>query len=142
MDRKNFLRTGCSATLAIMLGGGMLGLEGCATLPVVRAESQGKWITIPVSRFTETPAMVVRNSSLEFDLLVMKKGEGSYQALQMRCTHFSNALVSGNSLTCPMHGSTFSLEGKVTNGPAEQPLSPLATKVEREMVMVMVEDES
>lgn len=119
------------------MAGTALGMEGCTTMPIYRAEMAGSKLQIPLAKFAETPVMMVRNSSLEFDVLVMQNADKSFTALLLKCTHFSNALVlSGGSLTCPMHGSTFSMDGSVTQGPAEQPLQKLPVAVQDDFVQI------
>jgi nitrite reductase/ring-hydroxylating ferredoxin subunit len=51
---------------------------------------------------------------------------GQVRALANRCTHRGGPLNEGEvgdgTITCPLHGSTFSLEdGSVVNGPAAYP---------------------
>jgi nitrite reductase/ring-hydroxylating ferredoxin subunit/uncharacterized membrane protein len=58
-------------------------------------------------------------------VLVVRSG-GQLRALHNRCTHRGGSLadgeVSGGTVTCPLHGSIFSLEdGSVERGPAAYP---------------------
>ena len=51
--------------------------------------------------------------------------DGAIQALSMSCTHFGSDLgYDGDAgvLACPSHGSRFSLDGAVIEGPADEPL--------------------
>ena len=59
---------------------------------------------------------------------VIRKGEKLF-ALSSFCTHRKCKLdaKSDRSFYCPCHGSTFSLGGKVTEGPAMRDLPTLAT---------------
>lgn len=59
------------------------------------------------------------------DVLVAKTTGGSYVALSKICTHEGNPVAyrsSSNDVFCQSHGSTFSIAGAVTNGPAATPL--------------------
>jgi cytochrome b6-f complex iron-sulfur subunit len=55
------------------------------------------------------------------DVLVARTTAGSYVALSKICTHEGNPVAyrsSSNDIFCQSHGSTFSIAGAVTNGPA------------------------
>jgi nitrite reductase/ring-hydroxylating ferredoxin subunit/uncharacterized membrane protein len=75
-------------------------------------------------------------------LLVVRQGE-RIDVLSDRCSHLSGPLhdgeVTGNGscITCPWHGSTFSLEdGSVRRGPATAPVHAFDVRVESGRVMV------
>lgn len=55
------------------------------------------------------------------DVLVAKTTAGNYVALSKICTHEGNPVQyrsNSNDIFCQTHGSTFSIAGAVTNGPA------------------------
>ena len=76
----------------------------------------------PVRRMLgEVPILLVRN-------------EKSIHALADRCSHMSGSLAEGEladgCVTCPWHGSTFSLQdGSVVHGPATSPQPSFLTRV-------------
>ncbi len=58
------------------------------------------------------------------DVILVLDGDRAL-ALSARCTHLGCPVVladDGQSLTCPCHGSRYSLEGAVLHGPAGDPL--------------------
>ncbi|MET7255099.1 QcrA and Rieske domain-containing protein [Dyadobacter jiangsuensis] len=66
------------------------------------------------------------------DVLVAKTTAGSYVALSKICTHEGNAVAyrsSSNDVFCQTHGSTFSIAGAVTNGPATTALKTYTVTV-------------
>lgn len=66
------------------------------------------------------------------DVLVAKTTAGSYVALSKICTHEGNPVAyrsSSNDIFCQSHGSTFSIAGAVTNGPAATPLKTYTVTV-------------
>lgn len=67
----------------------------------------------PVNSVTAVPGM---------DCSLMRD-EGGFYAISRVCTHLG-CLVSANETTfnCPCHGSRFSRDGAVVDGPASQPL--------------------
>lgn len=60
-------------------------------------------------------------------------------AINPTCTH-RNCSVSWDSnekvLLCPCHGSKFSPDGQVLNGPATEPLPPYEVKVENDSILI------
>lgn len=66
------------------------------------------------------------------DVLVAKTTAGAYVALSKICTHEGNPVTyreSSNDVFCQTHGSTFSITGAVTNGPAASPLKTYTVTV-------------
>jgi len=66
------------------------------------------------------------------DVLVAKTTAGSYIALSKICTHEGNPVQyrsGSNDVFCQSHGSTFSIGGAVTNGPAATPLKTYTVTV-------------
>lgn len=61
-------------------------------------------------------------------LLVTQSG-GKLTALDATCTHQGCTVApNGAALACPCHGSTFTLTGAVTQGPAPTALHTVAVK--------------
>lgn len=60
------------------------------------------------------------------DLAVYRREDGSLITLSPICTHQACTVEwsggEGKTWNCPCHGSSFSAEGKVLNGPAEKDL--------------------
>lgn len=62
-------------------------------------------------------------------------------ALNPMCTHQGCTVdfdADAKALACPCHGSTFALDGAVTDGPAEAPLPVFEVKEEEGLVLVKV----
>ncbi len=58
-------------------------------------------------------------------------------ALDARCTHQGCSVEwEDGSFVCPCHGSAFSVDGSVKEGPAEEPLAVFETKIEGETIFV------
>lgn len=56
--------------------------------------------------------------------IVTQPTAGEFKAFSAACTHQGTQLnsIADGTMTCPNHGSQFSLEGAVEQGPATQPL--------------------
>jgi nitrite reductase/ring-hydroxylating ferredoxin subunit len=68
---------------------------------------------------------------------------GKFYAIGNRCTHMgcllSDGTLSGETVTCPCHGSTFNvLTGAVVKGPAGKSEPVYEAKVEKDQVLVDV----
>ncbi len=99
-------------------------LESCMTLPMLRTTSKNNNIVISKTKLAaEKKIFVLRNDDLQYDVLLVKNLDNTYYAMYMQCTHNDNPVQANDKgLFCTAHGSTFDLEGKVTNGPATQSL--------------------
>lgn len=106
---------GCLASGMTLTGCGEATLDGPVTLQ--RAdypdlEEIGGVAKVPTS-----------DSGFKFPIFIYRSGEEEFVAYSSECTHFGCEVeLSGAGYECPCHGSTFSIEGDVTNGPAKQDL--------------------
>lgn len=65
-------------------------------------------------------------------VIVARTVSGSYVAVSQYCTHAGGTVVydkSGNDFYCPVHGSVFSINGSVIQGPASSPLMKYNTSL-------------
>lgn len=136
--RRDFLKTSCGFCASLGLLGLASGLlESCTPVPVIKASPENNRIGVPLSSFGESRYVLVRNAKMEADILLVKKTDGTFNALQMLCTHEAQPLsVSGNSINCASHGSSFDLEGKVTKEPATRPLRRYTVSVENDQAII------
>jgi Rieske Fe-S protein len=63
-------------------------------------------------------------------------------AVSRSCTHQGCTVLvpvpGGTTLDCPCHGSRFTLQGAVVNGPAERPLQDFPARIDGNQVVVTV----
>ncbi|MDT4990369.1 MAG: hypothetical protein QOH97_261 [Actinoplanes sp.] len=67
------------------------------------------------------------------DLVITQPQAGTFKAFSKVCTHRNCAVnkVGGGEISCPCHGSTYSIEdGSPTGGPAQKPLPETKVKVD------------
>lgn len=65
-------------------------------------------------------------------IIIARVSAGNFVALSQACTHQGTPVVfqkSANNFLCNNHGSTFSLTGAVTKGPAASPLRKFNTEL-------------
>ena len=99
----------------------------------------GERLEIRRDDFKSSNYKIVRSSLLNNSVLILKKNDLDYSAHLMKCTHNGAGLsVSGTSLTCPLHGSTFSMEGEVTKGPAKTALTSYRVVISQDKITVML----
>jgi nitrite reductase/ring-hydroxylating ferredoxin subunit/uncharacterized membrane protein len=80
----------------------------------------------PVMPESELPEGAARRTQLGDVTILLVRQQGQIYALANTCSHLGGPLDEGElgncQITCPWHGSTFSLtDGKVLNGPASFP---------------------
>jgi nitrite reductase/ring-hydroxylating ferredoxin subunit len=135
-SRRNFLKTACTLCAALAGAGAIQSLTGCAPMAVVNTSPRDGFLTIPLSRFGDKQQLLVRSLALEFDVLLLREAT-NYKAILMKCSHEEQPLTfSGTKLTCASHGSTFDLNGKVTNPPAQQSLTQYPTVQNGETIQI------
>ena len=99
----------------------------------------GERLEIRRDDFTNSNYKIVRSSLLNNSVFILKKNDLDYSAHLMKCTHNGAGLsVSGSSLTCPLHGSTFSMEGDVIKGPARTALTSYPVVISQDKITVML----
>ena len=124
MNRRDFIRNGCSACLSITAVAAFL--PSCTSTKYLSGTLGENGLTVSKNEFkikgdgAYRSFIIIRNDALQYPICVYRFSETEYSALYMRCTHQGTELqASGDMLQCPAHGSEFSNKGEVTNGPAD-----------------------
>lgn len=129
MKRKEFIKT-CSYSCLGLMGAAFF-LEGCVAPKYLHAELENEFLLVPLSAFEFEKKeekkfrkyIVAYNNRLQYPVSIFRFSDMEYRALLMKCTHKGTELqVYGDRLQCPAHGSEFTQNGEVQNGPAEDPL--------------------
>lgn len=84
-----------------------------------------------------TSDVPVGSGTIVGEVVVTQPVAGEFRAFSAVCTHTGCLLnkVADGTIDCPCHGSRFSLDGAVVNGPAEKPLTPVAVRVQGDSVV-------
>lgn len=102
---------------------------------------------VPLSEFvkikkevaTQRKFVLVKVESLDFPICVYKVDDENYISSLLKCTHRGCELnVGGGIYSCPCHGSEFSTNGAVLEGPAEENLKTFETKLENEHITITI----
>ncbi len=143
MDRREFIRSGCTACLSAAMLGGMA--SSCSAAKYIKGTLGKDGLTLDADEFIAKrkgrivyrPFVIVRNEALQYPICVYRFGEHEYSALWMRCTHQGTELqASGDRLQCPAHGSEFTSRGKVSNGPADKDLRSFPVTVLNNQIFI------
>ncbi len=146
MERREFIRTGCLACI----GGStlMLSLQGCSTAYYAKqvefkqnnlVVKKSEFIEIKKDKETIRNVVVAKYEKLGFPIAVFRLGEDQYSAVYLECTHQGNEVQPhGSYLVCEGHGSEFDSLGKVTQGPAEDPLRTFVVKTDKENIYIIL----
>lgn len=131
--RRQFVKTAASG---LALAG-----AACAGIPVLVTRAVDGRISVDRGAYPElaTPGkgIVVRSEEAGEPIVLVAVGNDEFRALSGVCTHLACTVrLSGRGLSCPCHGSTFSLEGRVTRGPAPADLHTYPTTVSGDAIVI------
>lgn len=139
MERRDFIKSTCIACASVSgLGAISSLLSGCTPLASLKTSSVNNMISIPESSFIANQTiLLVKNSQSDYDILLVKKKDNTYNALYMQCSHENQPLTATKSgLFCASHGSAFDLEGNVTVQPATKALKRYKTITENNSITI------
>ena len=129
MNRRTFIQRSCTACLAAGVVAGFV--SSCKSTKYITGKLGTDGIYLGKDEFRDSKKgdenyrsyIIVRNEALQYPICVYRINDSEYHALWMQCTHQGTELqVSGDFLHCPAHGSEFSNNGRITNGPADKDL--------------------
>ena len=144
MDRKEFLMS-CGAS-CLALAGITLSASSCTAGKQVQTSVKANSIQLAKAEFVKGRAgsgkflryITVRAPELSFPIVVYRQSANEYRALLLRCSHQQAELsVNGDVLSCNAHGSEFSNDGNVIQGPAEEKLKSF--KVEQDQNNIIIQ---
>lgn len=143
MERKEFIKA-CGFVCAGGIGMVTL-LQGCATAKQVSGQIVNDDLVVLINDFKNPNSkqgefkkyVIIRNEILQYPICVYRFSESEYSALWMRCTHQGSELqVFGEKLQCPAHGSEFTNQGIVQNGPADVKLRSFPIIIEKHQLKI------
>jgi Rieske Fe-S protein len=124
MLRREFVRRLPMVGSGLLVGASGLSLAGCGgPMYLVPATPPGRLVVRATDLGPEGDAFV-QSPGMTRPVYLHRSASGELVALLASCTHngCQPAPVAGR-LVCPCHGSEFSLEGDVLQGPADRPLT-------------------
>jgi cytochrome b6-f complex iron-sulfur subunit len=125
---------------ALSLGASALALGGCAGPRYVVPRSEAGRLVVALSELAATGDVLLQAPGMQRPVYLRRLGSGEFVALLLRCTHAGcQPEPAGDRLTCPCHGSEFSFDGNVLQGPAERALTRYPVELRGDDVAVRLE---
>ena len=142
MERRKFIKTCCYSAIGVPIVSSML--QSCGAIHYASNLAEEEKLTVAKSEFlrikkdktVERSFVFVQPEHFEFPICLYKVEE-RYVASLLKCTHNGCELnVGGGIYSCPCHGSEFTVQGKVLEGPAEKDLKTYKTKSDNENIYI------
>ncbi len=124
LDRRQFLARMEVLVAGVTYGGVPLLLGGCAArakyvTPIVA----GDRLTIPLAHVTAGGGVLVEDPMSDLPLFVHRSAAGTYVAVSTRCGHRGCQVEpAAEKLVCPCHGSEYTFDGTILQGPTQRAL--------------------
>jgi len=141
MKRRKFIKSCCYTTIGITLAGSFL--QSCGSIYYASVSRNANKLVIAKSEFWQLKKdkkvyrsfVLIKTEDSEFPICIYKIKEDTYVASLLKCTHRGCELnVGGGIYSCPCHGSEFSVQGDVLEGPAEDKLKTFKTETDNENI--------
>lgn len=114
-------------------------LESCSQVFYVPHTTTGNRIIIKKADMMHGKYLLVRDQRLEAPVFLHAADADAYSAVLLLCTHKDCELnPAANLLICPCHGSEFSMEGKVLQGPADSDLKKYTVSTDAEHIYIQL----
>lgn len=136
MSRFVFTRREFLKGAALAVGGAVSVFQtGCvsSTAPVVRVQPLSNRISVDTARpelANVGDGIQLSADELDYPILLIRVSPDRFVALSTECMHLGCTVKKQPSvIRCPCHGSVYDLEGRVLNGPTEQPLKQYEVRI-------------
>ncbi len=90
-------------------------------------------ITLDLTLHSNQPLNSIGGSVVNSGIIIGRVSQSEFVAVSSGCTHQGTTVqfqLAQNQFFCPNHGSTYSLDGTVTRGPAQKSLTKYKTTFE------------
>ncbi len=94
-----------------------------------------------IIKLSENPDLAKVGGSIRVtdDVLLIRTSQTQFTAVKTICTHKGcDVDLSGDKFVCPCHGSEYTLDGKVTQGPAKSNLKTYDTSFDSDKGIVTI----
>ena len=91
----------------------------------------------PAAALAKTADVPVGSGVILDDIVLTQPTAGAFKGFSSVCTHAGCNVtkIENGTIDCPCHGSKFSLEGAVVQGPAKDPLEAKAVSVQGDSIV-------
>ncbi len=145
LSRRDFIKRSAAGVIA---GSAMLTVLGNETF--AGAASAGKAVFSKtgddlVVKLADNSALGKTGGSVKVndEIMLIRKSETEFMAVKTICTHKGcDVELEGDKFVCPCHGSEYTIDGKVTQGPAKTNLKTFETIFDSDKGTVTIKTET
>ena len=143
MERTKFIKTCCYAAVGLPITA--IFMQSCGAIyyatPTRERDrlvvSKSEFVRIKKSKQVERAYVLLSVHETGFPICLYKTDKTNYTASLMKCTHNGCELIVGGGIySCPCHGSEFSVQGRVLQGPANRDLTIFRTETDHENIYI------
>jgi cytochrome b6-f complex iron-sulfur subunit len=140
ISRRDFIKR---SALGVVVGGTALSsinIEAFANTTAAKAVLSRSGDDVVV-KLSENASLQKSGGSVKVndELMLIRRSESEFIAVRTVCTHKGcDVELEGTKFVCPCHGSEYTLEGKVTEGPAEKDLKTFETMFDSDKGIVTI----
>ncbi|MBK8503566.1 MAG: Rieske 2Fe-2S domain-containing protein [Saprospiraceae bacterium] len=143
MKRINFIKTCGYTAIGFPLTGALL--QSCGSIYYATISYDKNLVTVPKSELvlqkkgktTDRNFVLIKTEASGFPICLYRLEDDHYIAALLKCTHRGCELnVGGGIYSCPCHGSEFSVDGHVIEGPATENLKIFKTNADHENIYI------
>lgn len=141
ISRRDFIKT---SALGVVAGGTLLSSissEAFAKAPAARGlvRKSGDDVVVKISDNTAL-SKVGGTVKVSDEIMLIRKSETGFIAVRTICSHKGcDVELEGNKFVCPCHGSEYTIDGKVTEGPAKADLKTFETIFDSEKGTITIQ---
>lgn len=142
MRRRDFVRRLPVVGSGLLLGASSLSLQGCGgTAFLVPSTAPGR-LTVSSADLGPSGEAFVQAVGMSRPVFLRRDASGGLVAVLASCTHNGcQPSPVADRLVCPCHGSEFTFEGEVLQGPADRPLTRYEVVEEAGQVVIRLDRE-
>ena len=141
MRRRDFVQRLPGAASGLMLGPAALSLASCAGVRYVTPRTSPGRLRVEGVELDREGQVFLQARGMERPVYVRRLTSGELVAVLASCTHQGcQPQPVADRLACPCHGSEFTFDGRVLQGPAERPLTRYPVSVEGDDVVVRLDE--
>jgi Rieske Fe-S protein len=112
-------------------------LAGCASVRYANAAVENERLVVLRTELSPAGTALVETPDEQLPILLRRTSDTEFVALSTKCTHRGCQVEqAGAQLSCPCHGSVFSLTGERLQGPADRPLTRFAVSADERNIYI------